>query len=54
MQSRSAQQLPGTHRLLQQKSALLAAQAPLALQADETHWPVAGCAGVVSQIVLEP
>src|SRR4051812_31151675 len=50
-QSASAQQLPGTHRLLQQKSPALAAQAPLTLHADETHLPVSGREGAVWQIL---
>jgi hypothetical protein len=46
--------LPGTHKLLQQKSPPFAGQAPLTLQADETHWPEVGCDDAVLQIVLDP
>jgi hypothetical protein len=46
--------LPGTQKLLQQKSPAFAAQAPLRLQDADTQRPVVGCAGVVLQIVLEP
>ncbi len=54
VQSTSAQQLPGTHRLLQQKSPPLAGHAPLTLHVADTQRPVVGCAGAVLQIVLEP
>src|SRR4051794_1640013 len=50
VQSTSPQQLPGTQRLLQQKSAALPAHAPLTLQAAETQWPEVAWAVVVSQM----
>src|SRR6185312_2901609 len=48
------QQLPAVQTSLQQKSRLLAAQGPLALQAAVTQVPVLVCPVVVSQIVDDP
>jgi len=53
-QSASAQQLPAVQMSLQQKSEVLAAQAPLALQAELTQVPVWDWPVVGSQIVADP
>ena len=53
-QSASAQQLPDVHGPPQQKSEVLAAHGPLALQEALTHWPLAAWPVVVLQIVDEP
>src|SRR5687767_3590546 len=51
LQSLSAQQLPGTHLLLQQKSAVLAAQAwPLLLQVLVRHSPLLAPAVVLHRL----
>ena len=53
-QSASAQQLPGVQLPPQQKSLVLAAQGPLAVQAELTQVPEVGMPVVVLQIFVEP
>jgi hypothetical protein len=53
-QSLSSQQLPVTHFMVQQVSAVLAEQVPSAVHADETHFPLLAWPVVVSQMKAAP